>query len=260
VSSLRELWAYREVVWAFAVRFVKVKYKQAAIGVGWSVLQPLLLAALFALFLGRYGHVQSEGEPYLLFALAGFVAWSFFATAAGSAMESLVNDQALLRKVYFPREVVPMAAVMAALIDLVPGIATLLVVTIAFGVAPGLTWVAFPIPILILIATALAFGLGLSGLNVYYRDVRHALPFLLQVMLFASPVIYPLSQVPAGLRTVYAIVNPIASAVDGVRRVGLRHMWPDWSTTLAALGWACVLCVLAYALFKRLERGFADRV
>jgi lipopolysaccharide transport system permease protein len=239
---------------------VKIKYKQAAVGVGWAVLQPLLLAALFALFLGRYAHVPSEGVPYMLFALSGLVAWSFFAGAAAVSMDSVVHDQALIKKVYFPREVLPISAVIAGLVDLAPGLVVLLAMTLAYGVVPAVTWVALPIPIFILVVTALALGLGLSAVNVYYRDVRHALPFLLQLMLFASPVIYPLSQVPSSWRFTYAIVNPVASAVDGVRRLVVHHAWLDWRTTFAALGWACVLCLLAYALFKRLERGFADRV
>ncbi|MFN2544498.1 MAG: ABC transporter permease [Actinomycetota bacterium] len=258
-SSIREVWAYREVLWAFLVRYVKVKYKQAAVGVGWAVLQPLLLAGVFAIFLGRYAHVPSEGAPFILFALAGLVPWTFFASAAAAGMESVVKDQGLLGKVYFPREVLPLGAAGAALVDLVPGIVLLLVFSVAFGIAPGITWLALPLPIVILIVSAGVLSLGFSGLNVYYRDVRHALPFVLQFLLFASPVVYPLGKVPGSIRTVYAIVNPVALAVDGIRRIVLHHRWPS-ALSFAALAWACVLLVLAYSLFKRLERGFADRV
>jgi lipopolysaccharide transport system permease protein len=259
-ESLRELWIFREVLWAFAVRQVKVKYKQAAVGIGWAVLQPVVSAALFALFLGRFAGVASEGVPYLLFALAGMVPWMYFSSAGGSAMESLIADQALLRKVYFPREVLPLAAVLAGLVDLAPGLATLAVAAALYGIAPSLAWFALPLPILILIVAAGALGLGLSGLNVYYRDVRYALPFVLQLGLIVSPVVYSLSAIPEQWQSTYAILNPIAGAIDGVRRIVTHQEWPDMGITFGALAWSAFLLLLAYALFKRLERGFSDRV
>ena len=259
-DSLRELWIFREMVWAIAVRQVKVKYKQAAVGIGWAVLQPVVSAALFALFLGRFAGVASEGVPYMLFALAGMVPWMYFATAASSAMESLITDQALLRKVYFPREVLPLAAVAAGLVDFAPGLLTLAIAAGLYGVAPSLAWLALPLPILILILTAAALGLGLSGLNVYYRDVRYALPFVLQLGLIVSPVVYSLDAVPEQWQTVYAVLNPIAGAIDAVRRIVTHQEWPDMGITFGALAWSAFLLLLAYALFKRLERGFSDRV
>lgn len=259
-ESLRELWAFREVLWAFLLRQVKVKYKQAAVGIGWAVLQPAFSALLFAVFLGRLAKVPSEGAPYLLFALAGMVGWTFFSAAAGSAMESLVADQAMLRKVYFPREVLPLAAVGAAAVDLLPGLATLAVAAALYGIAPAPSWLALPLPLLLLALSAAALGLGLSGLNVYYRDVRHALPFALQLGLFATPVAYPLGLVPAGWRTLYAVANPAAAGIDGLRRIVVHGRWPDWGTSAGALVWTLALLVLGYALFKRLERGFADRI
>jgi lipopolysaccharide transport system permease protein len=259
-DSLRELWIFREVLFAFVVRQVKVKYKQAAVGVGWAVIQPVVAAGLFALFLGKLSNVGSEGAPYLLFALAGMVAWTYFSGAAGLAMESLITDQALLRKVYFPREVLPLAAVGAVFVDFLPALGTLVVASLLYGVTPTVTWLALPLPAVLLAVTAAAFGLGLSGLNVYYRDVRYALPFVLQLGLFASPVVYPLSALPGTWRTVYAILNPVAAAIDALRRIVIHQAWPHFGVTFAALGWACLLAVGAYAFFKRLERGFSDRV
>jgi lipopolysaccharide transport system permease protein len=239
---------------------VKVKYKQAAVGIGWAVIQPVLAAALFALFLGKLSKVGSEGAPYLLFALAGMAAWTYFSGAAGSAMESLITDQALLRKVYFPREVLPLACVGAALVDFLPALGTLIVGALLYGIAPALSWLVLPLPVLLLALSAAAFGLGLSGLNVYYRDVRYALPFVLQLGLFASPVVYPLSAVPGTWRTVYAILNPVAAAIDALRRIVIHQTWPDFAITFAALGWVFILLGAGYVLFKRLERGFSDRV
>jgi lipopolysaccharide transport system permease protein len=260
LSSLRELLIFRGVLGAFVLRQVKVKYKQAAIGIGWTVLQPLLAAAIFAVFLGRLAHIPSEGAPYFLFALCGMVAWSAFSAAASGGMESLVADQALVRKVYFPREVLPLAAVGAALVDLVPAAGVLLGAAVLLGYGPSLTWVAIPLAFLLLAVLALAIGLAFSAVNVYYRDARYALPFALQVGLFASPVVYPLSAVPDRWRELYAVANPVAAAIDGIRRIVLHHDWPAPGTTAAALAWAVALAVVAYALFKRLERGFSDRI
>lgn len=259
-DSFRELWAFREVLWAFLLREAKVKYKQAVVGIGWAVLQPVLSAALFAVFLGRLAGVPSEGAPYLVFALTGMVAWTFFSGASGTAIESLVGDQALLRKVYFPREVLPLAAIGAGLIDFAPGLLTLTVAAALYGIAPGASLLALPLPLLLLAISATALGLGLSAVNVYYRDVRYVMTFALQVGLFVSPVVYPLEVIPLGWRRVYAIVNPVASAIDGLRKIVIHRTWPDLATTLGALAWAFALLVLAYVVFKRLERGFSDRV
>lgn len=259
-ATLTELWSFRGVLGAFVVRRVKVKYKQAAVGIGWAVLQPLVAAAIFAVFLGRFADVPSDGVPYLAFALAGMVAWTFFSGAASGAMESLVADQALLRKVYFPREILPLAAVGGSFVDLVPGLAILLAVAAALGSAPTLAWLAVAAPLLVLAVFAAAVGFAFSAVNVYYRDVRHALPFALQLGLFASPVVYPLSAVPERWRDLYAVANPVAAAVDGLRRIVLHGVLPRPGLTLAALGWSLLLAVAGYVLFKRLERGFSDRV
>jgi lipopolysaccharide transport system permease protein len=259
-ESARELWAFREVWAAFVVRQIRVRYKQAVVGIGWAVIQPVLSAVVFTIFLGHVAHVSSDGSPYLLFSLAGTVAWSYFSMAASAGMESVVMDSQLLRKVYFPREVLPLAAITASLVDFVPGLVTLLVTSFAFGIAPAVQWLALPIPIVILVLSAAALSIGLSGVNVYYRDVRYALPFLLSIGLFASPVVWSLDAVPPPWRTIYAIVNPIAAAIDSLRRIVAHHQWPSLIVSVGALTWAFVLCVGGAILFKRLERGFADRV
>jgi lipopolysaccharide transport system permease protein len=259
-DSVRELWHFREVLYAFVLRQVKVKYKQAAVGIGWAIVQPVAAALLFALFFGRLVHLYSEGAPYVVFALAGMVAWGFFSGAVSGAMESIVSDSMMLRKVYFPREIFPVAAVGAAIFDLVPALATLLVGAVAFGLAPTVAWLALPVPLLLLVVPALALGLALSALNVYYRDVRYVLPFILQLALFATPVVYSLSVVPGRWRPVYEILNPVAAAIEGLRRIVLHGEWPEFGVTTAAFAWSALLLLGAYVLFKRLERGFSDRV
>ncbi len=259
-EGMLELWAFREVLWGFAIRQVKIRYKQAAIGIGWAVIQPVVSAALFAVVLGRLASVPSEGEPYLLFALAGMVGWTYFSSAGGSGSESLVSNQSLLRKIYFPREVLPLASVGAALIDLVPGLAVLAVAAGLYGTAPSAPWLATPLIVLILIVFAAAFSLGLSAINVYYRDVKYALPFIFQLGLFLSPVVYSVQAIPARWRELYAILNPAAAAIDGFRRIFIHRAWPDATVTFGALAWASVLLLFCYVFFKRLERGFSDRV
>lgn len=259
-DSFRELWDFREVQLAFAARQLKVRYKQAAVGAGWVVLQPLIAAGIFAIFLGRYANVPSEGVPFFLLALAGMVCWTYFTGAVNTGAESLVANQNLLRKIFFPREILPLTPVISGLVDLAIALGVLVAATFAYGIWPAVAWIALPVPVLILAVFTGACTLGLSSLNVYYRDVRYVLPFLLQVGLFVSPVAYPLSLIPSGWRELYAIANPVAAAIDALRRIVLHGTWPDPSVTLGALAWSLVLLALAALLFKRLERGFADRV
>ena len=259
-ASLRELWHSREVVQAFATRAVKVKYKQTAIGLAWVILQPVLAAIVFAIVFGRVAGVSAGGETYLLIALSGTVAWTFFSTAASSSMDSLVDDQHLLRKVYFPREALPLAAVGAALVDLAPGLVVLVVAVLVDGGKVSLSWLTLPVLILLLIAAVTTLGLFFSAVNVFYRDVKHALPFALQLGFFASAVFYPLEILPESWRSIYAVLNPVVAAIDGLRSALLKNALPDVGVTLAAFAWTGILLVLAYFMFKRLERSFTDRV
>jgi lipopolysaccharide transport system permease protein len=260
LGSLSELWQTREVLSAFTVRDVKVRYKQAAVGIGWAILQPVITAAIFALFIGRYTDVPSENVPYALFALAGIVAWSYFSAAALNGSQSLVANEGMLRKVFFPREILPLSAVAASLVDLLPALGVLAAAVFLYGHSADVTWLAIPIPVVLLMAFAAAVSAAFSAINVYYRDIKYALPFVIQLGLFASPVIYPLATIPEEWRTIYATLNPVAAAIDALRRTMLHGEWPDWGPTMAAMGWSLLLLVIGFALFKRLERGFADRV
>jgi lipopolysaccharide transport system permease protein len=259
-DALRELVHYGEVLRAFTLRRIKVKYKQAVVGLGWAVLQPLLAAAIFAIFLGQIASVPSEGVPYLLFVLAGTVAWTYFAGATGAAMESLVVDRGLVRKVYFPREIVPLSAVLASLVDLAAGLLVLGVAAAFEGIMPTITWLALPIPVVLLVFTATAVSLFFAAVNVYYRDARHALPFLLQLGMYTAPVLYSLTLIPQSVRGPYSVLNPLVMAVDGLRQVTVHQSWPDFGGSALALLSSSVLLVCSYVIFKRVERGFADHV
>ncbi|HWF50812.1 MAG TPA: ABC transporter permease [Solirubrobacteraceae bacterium] len=259
LRSLRETWSYRDVMLAFASRSIRVKYKQAAIGLLWVVLQPLSATLLFTLVVGKFAHVSSEHAPYLLFALCGMTAWQFLSEALTTSADSVVADSALLRKVYFPREILPVAAIVAAVVDLAPSIVILIIFELAFGYWPTVQWLALPLVPIALIAGALAYGLLPAALNVYYRDVRYVLPFLMQLGLFLSPVIYSLSSLSRPVRDAFIIFNPAACAIDGFRRILLHHEWPQWLLSAASLGWCLLLALVTYTIFKKLERTFSDR-
>lgn len=258
--TLIDLWDVREVLVAFVVRQVRVRYKQAVVGVGWAIFQPVFTTVIFAVALGRLAHLSSEHVPYFVFALCGMVIWSFFSSAVSAAAESLIAEQSILRKVYFPREVLPLSALGSSLVDLVPSLLILLLAVILAGFPPSIHWLALVFPLAVAIVAAAAFGFLLSATNAFYRDVRYLLPFFIQVGLFASPVVYSLGLVPAQWRSFYAVVNPLAAAVDGVRRVLLHGAWPDPGITAGALAWSLFLLALAYALFKRLDGSIADRL
>jgi lipopolysaccharide transport system permease protein len=259
-ASVAEIWEYREVLWAFAVRRVKVRYKQAAFGIGWAVLQPLLSALLFAVFIGHVAKVGGEGVPYFTFALTGMTIWTFFSSTFSSAVNSLVAEAFILRKSYFPREVLPLSTVIAGGVDLAAPLVIALIATVATTRGPSLTWLALPIPLLLAAFAAVAFGIGLSALNLYYRDVGYVMGFVLQIGLFVSPVVYSLTKIPSGWRLPYAVFNPAASSINDLRRILLHGQWPRWGPTGLSFLWTIVVFIVGYVVFKRLERSFADRV
>ncbi len=255
--DLRELWAYRELIYFLTWRDIKVRYKQTAIGVAWAVLQPVAMMVVFTLFFGQMAQMPSEGVPYPLFVLAGLVPWQLFARALSESSSSLVTDQRLITKVYFPRLIVPLSTVLAAIVDLLIALALLLIMMPIFGVWPDVRIVALPVFVLLLVVTALGVGFWLSALNVEYRDVRYVVPFLTQFWLFVTPVIYPTSEVPAGWQFVYAL-NPMVSAVEGFRW-SLLGIGEGPSAVMAiSAAMALLLFLTGIVWFRRLERTFVD--
>jgi lipopolysaccharide transport system permease protein len=223
-----ELWTHRDLLYFLARRDIKVRYAQAAMGVAWAVLQPLMMMVIFSVFLGRLAEVPSDGIPYPVFALAGLVPWTYFSNAVASATESLVASSNLVSKVYFPRLVVPLAALLSWLPDL--AIASVLVVglMLIYGIVPSATIVFLPLFGLFSLLAAASVSVWLSALNVSYRDVRYAVPFILQLWLFATPVVYPASLVPVQWRPLFGL-NPMAGVVEGFRWALLRSNAPSWN-------------------------------
>jgi homopolymeric O-antigen transport system permease protein len=259
-SGLEELWAFRGTTLAFAERDLRVKYKQTALGVLWAVVQPVAFMGIFALAFGRFANVSGGGVPYAAFALSAVVPWIFIQTAVTFAAGSLVADASLIRKVYFPREVAVLGTVLAALVDLVIGLVVFAIAGPALGATVSLTWLLVPLLVLPLFALAAGVGLLLAALTVYYRDFRYALPFLLQLWLFASPVAYPLSSVPSGGRWVYLALNPAAGLLDSISRALTMGALPNAGYLAVSLAGIALLAAGGYGLFKRLEPNFGDIV
>jgi lipopolysaccharide transport system permease protein len=254
--GLRDLWRYRELGGYLALRDLKVRYKQAVFGAAWAVFQPLAGVVVFTIVFRRLAKVPSDGIPYPLFAFAGLSVWSYHASSVTRATQSLVGNAPLVTKVYFPRLLVPLAAVLPGLVDLALSLLTLGALLAVYQTAP--TWAALTLPLWVvaLVATTLGVGLWLSALNVQYRDVNHAITLLLQLWLFVSPVAYPSSMVQGGWRLLYAL-NPMAGVIDGFRWAVVRGP-PPGPTLLISMAVTAVLLVSGVLYFQRTERRFAD--
>jgi ABC-type polysaccharide/polyol phosphate export permease len=258
VAALRELWHFREVVRSFTSRSVRVRYKQALLGVAWAVIQPLAFLVLFVIFFGRIANVSGGGVPYAAFALSALVPWQFVANGISLGANSLVTDAALIRKVYFPREAAVLGAIAATGLDLGIGLGLFLVLAPFLGAHLGASLLYVPLLVLALVVPVLGFALPLSALNVYYRDFRYALPLALQLGLFASPVAYPVSAVPEEWRGFYAVVNPFVGPLEGFRNAMALDTAPDWSLLGLSAITGVVLLVGGYRLFKSFEPEFSD--
>ena len=257
--DLAELWRYRELLFFLTLRDVRLRYKQTALGVAWAVLQPLLTMGVFTIFFGNLGKIPSDGKPYAVFVLAALVPWQLFAYALTQSSNSLVAEQRLITKVYFPRLIVPVASVLAGLVDFLVALALLLLLMAGFRVAPGWGILAAPLFGFFAVLTALAVGLWLSALNVQYRDVRYTIPFLTQFWLFVTPVAYPASLVPEPYRPLYGL-NPMAGVVVGFRWALLGTDAPDWGLMTVSAGVVAALLAGGLFYFRRMEKTFADVV
>ena len=255
--KLRELWEYRELLYFFVWRDVKVRYKQTALGILWAILQPFFTMVIFSLFFGRLAKMPSDGVPYPIFSFAALIPWMFFANGLNQAANSLVTNSNLINKVYFPRLAIPIASVLGGLVDFVPACLMLLGMMVYFDIYPSANAIWLPAFLLLALVTALGVGVGLAALNVHYRDVRHTVPFLIQCWLFATPIAYPSSLLPEFWRTIYAI-NPMVGVVEGFRWALLdTGTTPGPMIVVSSLA-ALTLLIGAALFFRRMERSFAD--
>jgi len=254
-----ELWDYRELLYFFVWRDIKVRYKQTAIGAAWAVLQPFLTMLVFSLFFGRLARIPSQGLPYPIFYYSALLPWMYFAGALQNATSTIVENQRLITKVYFPRLVLPFSSVLSGLVDF--GISFLMFVAMMFyyRIRPDWTLLMLPVFLLLSVLTALGVGLWLSALNAIYRDVRYVVPFLVQFWMFASPVAYPSSLVPARWRWLYGL-NPMAGVIEGFRWSLTGHGDPPGRLVLVSASVVVVVLLSGVAYFQKMETLVADVV
>lgn len=255
--DLAALWQYRELLAFLVWRDTKVRYKQAVIGAGWAVFQPLISMLLFTAIFSYLAKLPSDGVPYPLFAYAGLLPWNFIAQATSRSGTSLVGESHLISKVYFPRLIIPLAAASAPAVDLVCALVMMIPLMLWFGVTPGWQILLFPVFIVIALLAALAVSLWFSALHVKFRDVGHIIPFFVQFWMFASPVVYPTSLIPERWRALYSL-NPVVGVVEGFRWTLLGQRAPAWETILPSIGIVLLLFASGVVYFKRMERTFAD--
>ncbi len=257
--ELRELWRYRELLYFLIWREIKVRYKQTVLGAPWAIIKPFVTMVVFSVFFGNLLGVPSDDIPYPIFSYVALVPWNFFAGGMGHAAGSLVGNAHLLTKVYFPRLVIPVAAVLSGLIDFLPAFLVLLGMMLVYGIMPTINMIWLPVFMLPALATALGAGFWLSALNVQFRDVGHIVPFLTQVWLFATPIIYPSSLLTGPLKALYTL-NPMVGVVEGFRWALLGTDAPSGSTVLLSGAVALALLVSGAYYFRRMENHFADVV
>lgn len=255
--DLGAIWDYRELLYILIWRDVKVRYKQTVIGAGWAIFQPVMTMAIFTVVFGSFVKIPSDGLPYAVFAYTALVPWAYFSQALSRSGTSLVGNANLITKVYFPRLLIPLTSVMAPAVDFLFAFLVLLGLIAWFGIVPTWGLLALPLFFLLAMITALAIGLWLSPLNARYRDVGHAIPFLIQLWMFASPVVYPVSLVPESWRLLYSL-NPMAGVIEGFRWALLGKGSPDFTLMLVSAVVVFVLLAGGIVFFKRMERTLTD--
>lgn len=254
--DLHELWDYRDLLFILIERDIKVRYKQTVLGVAWAVIQPLFAMLIFAFLFGRLANIPSDGIPYPIFAYAGLLPWVFFSNAVTSSGTSLISSTNLITKVYFPRMIIPIAVVLAGIVDFLIAFGLFIFLKFYYKVALSPNIIIFPLLLILTTMTAIGIGLWTSALTVKYRDVRHVLPFAIQLLMFATPIIYPSSLVPDKWRWLL-LINPLSAQIEGYRSAFFNRSF-DWlGLIISGLITIMILCGAAYN-FRRMEKSFAD--
>jgi lipopolysaccharide transport system permease protein len=257
IVHLQTLWSFRELVWMWILRDIRVRYKQSLLGAAWAVLQPVALMIVFTVVFSIFARVPTDGAPYPIFSYTALLPWTLLATSISFGVTSLVNNMNLVTKVYFPREILPLSAIGASFVDFAIASFVYLGLMIFYRVPVHVTLLAVPVLLAVQIVLAAGVILFASAANVFYRDIRFVVPLAVQVWMYATPIIYPLSLVPERFRMVY-MLNPMAGLIESYRAVALYGQWPDWSYLGIAAVVSMVVFGLGYAYFKRVEWQFAD--
>ncbi|MDA8389055.1 MAG: ABC transporter permease [Nitrospiraceae bacterium] len=257
--KLGELWNYRELLYFLTWRDVKVKYKQTLLGVAWAIIQPFFTMVVFTLFFGKLAKMPSDGIPYPIFSFTALVPWTFFSNALSQASNSLVGSANLIKRVYFPRLAIPLASVLTGAVDFFFAFAVLIGMMLYFGIVPTVNILWLPLLLSLVVVISLGVSLWLSALNVQFRDVRYVIPFLTQVWLFATPIVYPSSLLKEPWRIIYGL-NPMAGVVEGFRWALLGAKTAPGPMILVSAAAACLVLVSGALYFRRMEKTFADVV
>jgi lipopolysaccharide transport system permease protein len=253
----RELYHYRDMFRFLTLRSIKTRYSQSVIGIGWAVIQPLFSMLVFTVVFGRLAKVSADGAPYALFSFAGLVPWTYFANALSDSTGSLITNAGMLNKVYFPRLILPLSAVAAKLVDFFIALIVLIALMAVYGVAPTRAVIAIPLLLLIMVLAAAGAGMWLTALAIQYRDINYAMNFFVQLLMYAAPVVYPASLVPARFRLAYAI-NPMVGVIEGFRSALLGTRAFPWSMVGVGAATAVFIVISGALYFRRKERIFAD--
>lgn len=258
--KLRELWRYRELLYFLTWRDIKVRYKQTVLGASWAILQPFLTMIVFSLFFGRLAEIPSEGVPYPIFSYAALVPWTFFAGGLTNSSNSLVANSNMIKKIYFPRLIIPISSIVSGVVDFLLAFVVLILMMFAYGIAPTPNIIWLPFLLLLALITSLGVGLWLSAMNVQFRDVRYAVPFLVQFWLFITPIAYPSSLIEnPTLRAIYSL-NPMVGVVEGFRWALLNTETAPGPMVFVSSVAALVIFISGLYYFRRMEKSFADVV
>jgi len=256
--DLHELWNYRELLTSFTMRDIKIRYKQTGLGFLWAIIQPLFMMVIFTIIFGSFAKIPSDGIPYPLFSFAALLPWMLFSEGLTRSTMSMVANANIMTKVYFPRLIMPISGILSPLVDFAVSISILVLMMAYYGFVPTINVVFLPLFILLALATSLGIGLWLSALNVKYRDFQYTVPFIIQLWMYASPVVYPASMIPEAIRPLYGL-NPMAGVIEGFRWALLGTEIPG-SMIFVSVGVVVVLLVSGMFYFRRMEQYYADIV
>jgi lipopolysaccharide transport system permease protein len=257
LSDIRELVGYRELLWSWVVRDIKVRYKQSLLGIAWAILQPLSATLIFSLVFSRFVRVSTEGVPHPIFYYSAMLPWTFLTSSISFGTSCLISNMNLVTKIYFPREILPISAVLASFVDFLIAAVIFVGMMVYYRMPVGVSWLWLPVLLLTQILLTLGTVFLASALNVFYRDLRFIVPLGMQLWMYLTPIIYPLSTVPEGLRGLY-MLNPMAGLIDSYRRIVLNNEWPNATYLLTAVVVSLVVFLMGYIYFKRAEVVFAD--
>jgi lipopolysaccharide transport system permease protein len=256
---MRELYRYRDLLWMWTVRDIKVRYKQSLLGAAWAILQPLSLMLIFNVIFSYFVRVPTEGIPYPIFSYSALLPWTFFAASVSFAVPSLTQNMNLVTKIYFPREVLPISAVTASLVDFLVASLVFVGMLLYYRIPLGAPLMIAPVLVIVQVALTLGVVLFASAVNVFYRDIRFVVPLAVQLWMYVTPVIYPVTVVPERFRGLY-MLNPMAGLVEAYRSVAVRGDWPNWNDLGVAALVSVVVFAIGYSYFKRVEWQFADLI